>query len=175
MVELKSNMANKLLATIKRQDPITQEVYYEIDLLTRNDLVKTFIEIETVTTDDFLKINETLTRIGIANRTNKELNRTCHLLHKKGKYYIVHFLEMFGIDSKQTEMTVDDYIRRNHIAKLLESWNLIKIINKDVMYSEVEDAPINVYVLPFKEKKDWTLNSKYVMGTIKEYIKEGNK
>ena len=100
MVELKSNMANKLLATIKRQDPITQEVYYEIDLLTRNDLVKTFIEIETVTTDDFLKINETLTRIGIANRTNKELNRTCHLLHKKGKYYIVHFLEMFGIDSK---------------------------------------------------------------------------
>lgn len=175
MVELKSNMANKLLATIKRQDPITQEVYYEIDLLTRNDLVKTFIEIETVTTDDFLKINETLTRIGIANRTNKELNRTCHLLHKKGKYYIVHFLEMFGIDSKQTEMTVDDYIRRNHIAKLLESWNLIKIINKDVMYSEVEDAPINVYVLPFKDKKDWTLNSKYVMGTIKEYIKEGNK
>lgn len=168
-------MANKLLESVKATDIVTGEDYYEIDLLSRDELLTTFIEIETVTTDDFLKIKETLSRVGIANRAKKELHSTCLLLHKKSKYYIVHFLELYGLDSSQTEMTKDDYVRRNHIAKLLESWNLIKIINRDIMYSLVEDALINVYVLPYKDKKDWKLNQKYDIGTIKNYVKEGNK
>lgn len=168
-------MANKLLESVKVKDKITGEVYFEIDLLSRDDLIQTFIEIEPVTTDEFLKIKETLSRVGIANRKEKKLSSSCLLLHKKGKYYIVHFLELYGLDSEQTEMTLDDYARRNHIAKLLESWNLIKIINRDIMYSIIEEVPINVYVLPYKDKKDWTISQQYSIGTIKTYIKEGNK
>lgn len=168
-------MANKLLESVKAIDDTTGEIYYEIDLLSRDELLTTFIEIEAVTTDDFLKIKETLSRVGIANRKKKELYSSCLLLHKKSKYYIVHFLELYGLDSTQTEMSLDDYARRNHIAKLLESWNLIKIINRDIMYSLIEEVPINVFVLPYKDKKDWKLIAKYDIGTIKTYIKEGNK
>lgn len=175
MVELKKQMANKLLDSVRAKDDVTGEIYYEIDLLSRDDLIQTFVEIEAVTTDDFLKIKETLSRVGIANRKKKELHPSCLILHKKGKYYITHFLELYGLDAKETEMTLDDYARRNHIAKLLESWNLIKIANRDIMYSVIEETPINVYVLPFKDKKDWKICNKYNIGEIKEYIKEGNK
>lgn len=168
-------MAKKLLDAVRVKDEVTNEIFYEIDLISRDELITTFIEIQSVTTDEFLKIKETLTRIGIANRTKKELYASCHLLHKKGKYYITHFKELFGIDAEQTEMLEDDYIRRNHIAKLLESWGLIKILNYDTMYCVVADSPINVYVLPYKDKVNWTLKSKYTIGTIKKYNQEGNK
>lgn len=142
------------------------ELYYLLSDLERDELVTSFIEIEPVDTDSFLKIKETLTRIGIANRTTKTLYQSCMILQKKDKYYICHFKEMFAMDGKQTKMQIDDYTRRNHIAKLLEQWNLIKIINKDVMEVPSKEEMINVYVLPYKEKSNWKLEAKYMIGTV---------
>lgn len=168
-------MVKKLLESVQVLDDITNETYYEIDLLSRDELVSTFVEIEAIDSDTFLKVKESLTRVGIANRTKKELHQSMHILHKKGHYYLVHFLELYGMDARPTEIFKDDYLRRNHIAKLLETWGLIKIINKDIMFAVVEDKPINVYVLPYKEKLNWTLRPKYEIGSIKEYTKSGNK
>ena len=114
--------------------------------------------------DDFLKVRETLTRIGVASRKERKLYQSCHILHKRGKYYIVHFKELFALDGKPTNITSNDVHRRNRIAKLLSDWGLIEI------GSEIEDlAPLNqIKVLSFKDKGEWTLESKYNIGKKKQ-------
>jgi len=114
--------------------------------------------------DDFLKVRETLTRIGVASRKERKLYQSCHILHKRGKYYIVHFKELFALDGKPTNITSNDVQRRNRIAKLLSDWGLIEIS------TEVTDlAPLNqIKVLSFKDKGDWTLESKYNIGKKKQ-------
>ena len=116
--------------------------------------------------DDFLKVRETLTRIGVASRKEKKLYQSCHILHKQGKYYLVHFKELFALDGKQTNFSSNDLQRRNRIAKLLSDWGLISIVNE----SQVEElAPLNqIKVLSFKDKGDWTLESKYNIGRKKQ-------
>jgi hypothetical protein len=168
-------MIKELLESIRYQDEISNEYYFELDRLERDELVTTLVEIEPVNSDEFLKIKESLTRIGIANRTKKELFQTCLVLHKKGRYFIVHFKELFSMDGRETEIFETDYIRRNHICKLLEQWGLIKIVNKSNMFAVVEDVPISVYVLPFKDKASWKLIPKYAIGTVKNYIPNGNR
>ena len=113
--------------------------------------------------DDFLKVRETLTRIGVASRKERKLYQSCHILHKRGKYYIVHFKELFALDGKPTNITSNDVQRRNRIAKLLSDWGLIEIS------TEVTDlAPLNqIKVLSFKDKGEWTLESKYNIGKKK--------
>ena len=114
--------------------------------------------------DDFLKVRETLTRIGVASRKERKLYQSCHILHKRGKYYIVHFKELFALDGKPTNITSNDVQRRNRIAKLLSDWGLIEIS------TEVTDlAPLNqIKVLSFKDKGEWTLESKYNIGRKKQ-------
>ena len=114
--------------------------------------------------DDFLKVRETLTRIGVASRKERKLYQSCHILHKRGKYYIVHFKELFALDGKPTNITPNDVQRRNRIAKLLSDWGLIEIS------TEVTDlAPLNqIKVLSFKDKGEWTLESKYNIGKKKQ-------
>ena len=116
--------------------------------------------------DDFLKVRETLTRIGVASRKERKLYQSCHILHKRGKYYVVHFKELFALDGKPTNITTNDVQRRNRIAKLLSDWGLIDIAREE----EVADlAPLNqIKVLSFKDKGDWTLESKYNIGKKKQ-------
>ena len=112
--------------------------------------------------DDFLKVRETLTRIGVASRKDKTLYQSCHILHKQGKYYIVHFKELFALDGKKSTLTQNDIQRRNTISLLLQDWNLIDIVKKE---STEDKAPLSqIKVLPFKEKKEWTLSAKYNIG-----------
>ena len=115
--------------------------------------------------DDFLKVRETLTRIGVASRKEKKIYQSCHILHKQGKYYIVHFTELFALDGKNTNLSLNDVQRRNRIIQLLSDWGLITIVTP----SKIEDlAPLNqIKVLSFKEKNDWTLESKYNIGRKK--------
>ena len=112
--------------------------------------------------DDFLKVRETLTRIGVASRKDKTLFQSCHILHKQGKYYITHFKELFALDGKKSTLTANDIQRRNTIALLLQDWNLIDVSDK----KKTEDkAPlIQIKVLPFKEKNEWNLSAKYNIG-----------
>tara|TARA_B100001057_G_scaffold408246_1_gene422435 strand:- start:2638 stop:3075 length:438 start_codon:yes stop_codon:yes gene_type:complete len=112
--------------------------------------------------DDFLKIRETLTRIGVASRKDKTLYQSCHILHKQGKYYIVHFKELFALDGKKATLVENDIQRRNTIAILLSDWGLIDIVKP----ADAENkAPLSqIKVLPFKEKKDWNLTAKYNIG-----------
>ena len=112
--------------------------------------------------DDFLKVRETLTRIGVASRKDKTLYQSCHILHKQGKYYIVHFKELFALDGKKSTLTQNDIQRRNTISLLQQDWNLIDIVKKE---STEDKAPLSqIKVLPFKEKKEWTLSAKYNIG-----------
>tara|TARA_R100000406_G_scaffold19190_1_gene11806 strand:+ start:508 stop:930 length:423 start_codon:yes stop_codon:yes gene_type:complete len=115
--------------------------------------------------DDFLKVRETLTRVGVASRKERKLYQSCHILHKRGKYYIVHFKELFALDGKPTNITQNDLQRRNRISKLLSDWGLISIVEATV----AEDlAPLNqIKVLSFKDKGEWTLESKYNIGKKK--------
>ena len=115
--------------------------------------------------DDFLKVRETLTRIGVAARKEKKIYQSCHILHKQGKYYIVHFKELFALDGKKTNFSDNDLQRRNRIAKLLSDWGLISVVDED----KISDlAPLNqIKVLSFKDKSDWTLESKYNIGRKK--------
>ena len=115
--------------------------------------------------DDFLKVRETLTRIGVASRKEKKLYQSCHILHKQGRYYIVHFKELFALDGKHANLTLNDVQRRNRIARLLADWGLISIVKE----TDVEDiAPLNqIKVLSFKEKDEWTLETKYNIGKKK--------
>ncbi len=116
--------------------------------------------------DDFLKVRETLTRIGVASRKEKKIYQSCHILHKQGKYYIVHFKELFALDGKKTNFSNNDLQRRNRIAQLLSDWGLIGIVDA----TRVEDlAPLNqIKVLSFKDKGEWTLESKYNIGRKKQ-------
>jgi len=117
--------------------------------------------------DDFLKVRETLTRIGIASRKDNTLFQSCHILHKKGRYAIVHFKELFSLDGKFCDITENDICRRNAIAKLLEDWDLLSVVYKDDI---VDVSPLHlsqIKILSHKEKKDWTLTPKYSIGTKK--------
>ena len=112
--------------------------------------------------DDFLKVRETLTRIGVASRKEKKLYQSCHILHKQGRYFIVHFKELFALDGKHANLTVNDVQRRNRIARLLADWGLITIVKEE---SVLDIAPLNqIKVLPFKEKCEWILEQKYNIG-----------
>ena len=113
--------------------------------------------------DDFLKVRETLSRIGVASRKDKTLFQSCHILHKQGKYYIVHFKELFALDGKDTNLSENDIARRNTIANLLTDWGLV-----DVVGTSVEAAPLSqIKVISFKEKGDWKLETKYNIGKKK--------
>ncbi len=122
--------------------------------------------------DDFLKVRETLTRIGVASRKDKTLFQSCHILHKQGKYYITHFKELFALDGKKSTLTSNDIERRNTIAVLLQDWNLIDIVNKTAIDNK---APLSqIKVLPFKEKNEWNLTAKYNIGKKLDENKDGD-
>lgn len=116
--------------------------------------------------DDFLKVRETLTRIGVASRKEKKIYQSCHILHKQGRYYIVHFKELFALDGKHANLTLNDVQRRNRIINLLSDWGLISIVSPE-RTSDV--APLNqIKVLSYKDKGDWTLETKYNIGKKKK-------
>jgi len=118
--------------------------------------------------DDFLKVRETLTRIGVASRKERKLYQSCHILHKQGKYYIVHFKELFALDGKSTNLSLNDVQRRNRIIQLLSDWGLVSVVDNEKI-SDV--APLNqIKVLAFKEKDEWTLESKYNIGRKKTEV-----
>lgn len=132
----------------------------------RNELVdwdeSQMLEVELPDEDAFLKVRETLTRIGIPSKKDQKLYQSCHILHKRGKYYIVHFKEMFALDGKPSSLTVDDMRRRNTIAKLLEDWGLVTVVNREVM--DEFGSTSHVKVLKYNEKDDWELVAKYNIG-----------
>ena len=136
---------------------ITEEVAWTTDSM---------IEVALREPDDFLKVRETLTRIGVASRKEKKLYQSCHILHKQGKYYIVHFKELFALDGKKANLSLNDVQRRNRIVQLLGDWGLVSINSKE---SIADVAPLSqIKVLAYKEKGDWTLESKYNIGKKKE-------
>ncbi len=121
------------------------------------------VEVKLNKEDDFLKIRETLTRIGIASVKEKKLFQSCHILHKQGKYYIVHFKELFALDGKPTNFSEEDQARRNTIANLVDQWNLIDLVDQSKTSENI--APLNqIKVLPLKEKDEWELVAKYNIG-----------
>ena len=120
------------------------------------------LEIQLKEPDDFLKVRETLTRIGVASRKDKKLFQSCHILHKQGRYFIVHFKELFALDGKETNFSENDAERRNTITQLLSDWGLIAILNKSIAEKK---APLSqIKVLSFKEKGEWDLQAKYNIG-----------
>lgn len=122
-----------------------------------------FIEVSLNKQDDFLKVRETLTRIGVSSRKEKVLYQSCHILHKQGHYYLVHFKELFALDGKPTNISDNDIQRRNAIAKLLEEWGLITIVNRNLMGEDI--APLHqIKIISFKEKDSWDLIPKYNIG-----------
>jgi hypothetical protein len=126
--------------------------------------VKDLIEVTFPEKDDFLKIRETLSRIGVASRKDKELFQSCHILHKRGKYYITHFKELFKLDGKPSNLDESDIARRNTIVSLLEQWKLVSVVKK----TQIEDpkAPLSqIKIIPFREKSDWKLTTKYSIGS----------
>ena len=124
------------------------------------------LEVSLKEPDDFLKVRETLTRIGVASRKEKKLYQSCHILHKQGRYYIVHFKELFALDGKKANLSTNDVQRRNRIVQLLSDWGLISISAKETI---ADVAPLSqIKVLSYKEKGDWTLESKYNIGKKKE-------
>ena len=129
---------------------------------TKNDMV----EVNLKEPDDFLKVRETLTRIGVASRKERKLYQSCHILHKKGQYYIVHFKELFALDGKKANLSENDVQRRKRIIKLLSDWGLVEIVKASV----IEDAaPLSqIKVISYKEKGEWTLESKYNIGKKKQ-------
>jgi len=125
------------------------------------------VEIVLKEPDDFLKVRETLTRIGVASRKEKKLYQSCHILHKQGKYFIVHFKELFALDGKHANLTINDVQRRNRIIKLLADWGLIEITD-DQLDSIQDISSLNqIKVISFREKKEWILETKYNIGKTK--------
>ena len=126
------------------------------------------IEISLNEPDDFLKVRETLTRIGVASRKEKKIYQSCHILHKQGRYFIVHFKELFALDGKHANLTMNDIQRRNRIVQLLADWGLITIVNVE----KIQDiAPLNqIKVLAYKDKGDWILETKYNIGNKKKKV-----
>jgi len=120
--------------------------------------------------DDFLKVRETLTRIGVASRKERKIYQSCHILHKQGKYFLVHFKELFALDGKHANLTLNDVQRRNRIAQLLADWGLISIVDVE----KIRDiAPLNqIKVLAYKDKQDWILEAKYNIGSKKKRTEE---
>ena len=136
---------------------ITEEVQWTAESM---------VEVVLKEPDDFLKVRETLTRIGVASRKEKKLYQSCHILHKQGRYYIVHFKELFALDGKKANLSLNDVQRRNRIVQLLSDWGLITISAKE---SIADVAPLSqIKVLAYKEKGEWTLESKYNIGKKKE-------
>ena len=122
------------------------------------------IEITLKEPDDFLKVKETLTRIGVASRKEKTLYQSCHILHKQGKYYIVHFKELFALDGKPYNFSDTDVARRNTISNLLEEWSLVKLVDEEKTKDPI--LPLNqLKILSFSEKEEWTLTAKYNIGS----------
>ena len=120
--------------------------------------------------DDFLKVRETLTRIGVASRKEKKIYQSCHILHKQGRYYLVHFKELFALDGKHANLTLNDIQRRNRIVQLLADWGLIEIVNIDLIQ---DIAPLNqIKVLSYKDKGEWILETKYNIGSKKKRVEE---
>jgi len=131
-----------------------------------DNLIKDLVEITFPEKDDFLKIRETLSRIGVASRRDQELFQSCHILHKRGKYYITHFKELFKLDGKPTSIDESDIGRRNTIVKLLAQWKLVSIVDESKI--EEPQAPLSqIKIIPFKEKKEWKLTTKYSIGGTK--------
>jgi hypothetical protein len=128
-------------------------------------LVNTFVEIDLAHDEDFLKIKETLTRIGVSSKRDKKLYQSCHILHKQGHYYIVHFKELFALDGKPTDFTPEDQSRRNAIALLLEEWGLVSVLDHSIENNRASMSQIKI--LPFKEKNQWELITKYNIGKRK--------
>lgn len=124
--------------------------------------INILVQVSLKESDDFLKVKETLTRIGVASKKNNTLYQSCHILHKQGKYYIVHFKELFALDGKPTDMNQDDISRRNTIALLLQEWGLVKIENLEV--TQPADSLSSIKIIPFSQKKDWNLVAKYNIG-----------
>ena len=128
--------------------------------------IDSLVEVTLTNPDDFLKVRETLTRIGVASKKEKTLYQSCHILHKQGRYYIVHFKELFALDGKPSNITESDVARRNTIIKLLKEWELVEI--QDLALIENPVAPISqIKVLPFKDKDEWILTAKYNIGKKK--------
>ena len=127
---------------------------------------ESMLEVTLKQPDDFLKIRETLSRMGVASRKDKTLFQSCHILHKQGKYYIVHFKELFALDGKRATLIQNDIQRRNTIASLLQDWNLLNIVKQE---SAEYKAPLSqIKILSFKEKDEWTLETKYNIGKKRE-------
>tara|TARA_Y100001970_G_C13720478_1_gene596367 strand:- start:101 stop:496 length:396 start_codon:yes stop_codon:yes gene_type:complete len=123
------------------------------------------VEVTLKQPDDFLKVRETLTRIGVASRNEKRLYQSCHILHKQGKYYIVHFKELFLLDGKHSDFSENDMNRRNRITKLLADWGLVEVVNEEMI---VEASSVSqIKILPHKEKAEWELVPKYSIGSKK--------
>lgn len=125
--------------------------------------LSTLIEVKLKEQDDFLKVRETLTRIGVSSRKEKILYQSCHILHKRGQYYIIHFKELFALDGKPSSIVDNDIERRNAIAKLLEQWGLVTIVNPEIMADKIAEIH-QIKIIPFREKDDWQLISKYNIG-----------
>jgi len=121
------------------------------------------VEVTLVTKDDFLKIKETLTRVGVASKKEKVLYQSCHILHKQGRYFIVHFKQLFALDGKPTNITENDLARRNTIAILLEDWGLLKLVHPEKI-EQLQVSLSQIKILGYKEKEDWMLESKYTIG-----------
>lgn len=129
--------------------------------------ISDLVEIKLKEEDDFLKVRETLTRIGVASKKDKVLYQSCHILHKKGLYYLVHFKELFALDGKETDLSENDLSRRNAVAKLLEDWGLVTVVNK----KQIENPPpiflSQIKIISHKEKNEWELITKYNIGKRK--------
>lgn len=125
-------------------------------------IIDSFIEITLKDADSFLKVKETLTRIGVASERTKTLYQSCHILHKRGQYYIVHFKELFALDGKPSSLTDEDILRRNIIANLLEDWGLLTLVDPT---KSVNEAPMRlIKIIPYKDKDQWNLVEKYKIG-----------
>jgi Bacteriophage translational regulator len=140
-----------------------------VDRIRREHLLRNFIEVELSNKDSFLKIKETLTRMGVGSYKEKTVKQICHILHKKGRYYIVHYKELMAMDGEAVEFSVQDYLRRNQVAEALENWGMCKIRNFDVIEG-MDDVYCHVIIIPYKDKKKWRMMSNYEVGA---WTKEG--
>ena len=129
-------------------------------------LLETLVEVKIAEEEDFLKIKETLTRIGVASRKDQKLYQSCHILHKQGKYYIVHFKELFALDGKPSDFTAEDKGRRNTIVQLLQEWGLVKVVDGELI-KDPKALMSQIKIIPHKDKNNWTLEAKYNIGRKK--------
>ena len=125
--------------------------------------LETLVEVTLASDEDFLKVRETLTRIGVASKKEKKLYQSCHILHKQGQYYIVHFKELFGLDNKPSNFSEEDVARRNTIANLIAEWDLVKLVDPNKTKEPIA-AMSQIKILPFKDKDGWELIAKYNIG-----------